>query len=99
MPFCSTFHSQICGRNLHILAQPSAIPFIYLFSCAFIVSVSYRKEKYIIGATYFGIVALTILTLVYVNKEQIFQNRLTHAFPFSPDNVIDLGDTWRWVFC
>ncbi len=35
--------------------------------------------------------ALTILTLVYVNKEHIFQNRLERAFPFSPDNVIDLG--------
>jgi O-antigen ligase len=31
------------------------------------------------------------LTLIYVNKDRMFQNRLSLAFPFSPDNVIDLG--------
>lgn len=65
--------------------------YLFIFICLYRQCELQDRKKYIIGAAYFGIVALTILTLIYVNKEHIFQNRLSRAFSFSPDNVIDLG--------
>lgn len=83
--------SNLWAESSHLSSAISHSFYLFIFLCLYRQCELQERKKYIIGATYFGIVALTILTLVYVNKEQIFQNRLTHAFPFSPDNVIDLG--------
>ncbi|MEG6355687.1 O-antigen ligase family protein [Enterobacter bugandensis] len=83
--------SNLWAESSHLSSAISHSFYLFIFLCLYRQCELQERKKYIIGAAYFGIVALTILTLVYVNKEQIFQNRLSHAFPFSPDNVIDLG--------
>ncbi|KNC95140.1 O-antigen ligase family protein [Trabulsiella odontotermitis] len=48
-------------------------------------------KKVVIAAAWLGTIALAILTLIYVDKTKIFTQRLSNAFPWAPDNVIDLG--------
>ncbi|HEY3590306.1 MAG TPA: O-antigen ligase family protein [Buttiauxella sp.] len=43
------------------------------------------------GATFIGMTLLSILTLIMVDKTNFATNRLENAFPWAPDNVIDLG--------
>lgn len=83
--------SNLWAESSHLSSAISHSFYLFIFLCLYRQCELQERKKYIIGAAYLGIVALTILTLVYVNKEQIFQNRLSRAFPFSPDNVIDLG--------
>lgn len=83
--------SNLWAESSHLSSAISHSFYLFIFLCLYRQCELQERKKYIIGAAYFGIVALTILTLVYVNKEHIFQNRLSRAFPFSPDNVIDLG--------
>lgn len=83
--------SNLWSESSHLSSAISHSFYLFIFLCLYRQCELQEKKKYIIGAAYFGIVALTILTLIYVNKEYIFQNRLARAFPFSPDNVIDLG--------
>lgn len=83
--------SNLWAESSHLSSAISHSFYLFIFLCLYRQCELQERKKYIIGAAYFGIVALTILTLVYVNKEKIFQNRLSNAFPFSPDNVIDLG--------
>ncbi|VAL63835.1 lipid A core:surface polymer ligase [Enterobacter kobei] len=83
--------SNLWSESSHLSSAISHSFYLFIFLCLYRQCELQERKKYIIGAAYFGIVALTILTLIYVNKEYIFQNRLARAFPFSPDNVIDLG--------
>ncbi|EMG9279582.1 TPA: O-antigen ligase family protein [Enterobacter cloacae] len=83
--------SNLWAESSHLSSAISHSFYLFIFLCLYRQCELQERKKYIIGAAYLGIVALTILTLVYVNKEHIFQNRLSRAFPFSPDNVIDLG--------
>ncbi|HBU7564402.1 TPA: O-antigen ligase family protein [Enterobacter cloacae] len=83
--------SNLWAESSHLSSAISHSFYLFVFLCLYRQCELQERKKYIIGAAYFGIVALTILTLIYVNKEHIFQNRLERAFPFSPDNVIDLG--------
>ncbi|MCU6300713.1 O-antigen ligase family protein [Enterobacter cloacae] len=83
--------SNLWAESSHLSSAISHSFYLFIFLCLYRQCELQERKKYIIGAAYLGIVALTILTLVYVNKEHIFQNRLERAFPFSPDNVIDLG--------
>ncbi|MCK7166645.1 O-antigen ligase family protein [Enterobacter cloacae] len=83
--------SNLWAESSHLSSAISHSFYLFVFLCLYRQCELQERKKYIIGAAYLGIVALTILTLIYVNKEHIFQNRLSHAFPFSPDNVIDLG--------
>ena len=83
--------SNLWAESSHLSSAISHSFYLFIFLCLYRQCELQERKKYIIGAAYFGIVALTILTLIYVNKEHIFQNRLERAFPFSPDNVIDLG--------
>lgn len=48
-------------------------------------------KKYVMGAVYIGMIVLSILTLIMVDKTTLAVNRLDIAFPWAPDNVIDLG--------
>ncbi|KZQ32957.1 polymer ligase [Enterobacter cloacae subsp. dissolvens] len=83
--------SNLWAESSHLSSAISHSFYLFIFLCLYRQCELQERKKYIIGAAYLGIVTLTILTLVYVNKEHIFQNRLSRAFPFSPDNVIDLG--------
>ncbi|HDC4442964.1 TPA: O-antigen ligase family protein [Enterobacter cloacae] len=83
--------SNLWAESSHLSSAISHSFYLFIFLCLYRQCELQERKKYIIGAAYLGIVALAILTLVYVNKEHIFQNRLERAFPFSPDNVIDLG--------
>lgn len=83
--------SNLWAESSHLSSAISHSFYLFIFLCLYRQCELQERKKYIIGAAYLGIVALTILTLIYVNKEHIFQNRLSRAFPFSPDNVIDLG--------
>lgn len=83
--------SNLWAESSHLSSAISHSFYLFIFLCLYRQCELQERKKYIIGAAYLGIVALTILTLVYVNKDHIFQNRLSRAFPFSPDNVIDLG--------
>ncbi|HBC0586341.1 TPA: O-antigen ligase family protein [Enterobacter cloacae] len=83
--------SNLWAESSHLSSAISHSFYLFIFLCLYRQCELQERKKYIIGAAYLGIVALTIFTLVYVNKEHIFQNRLSRAFPFSPDNVIDLG--------
>ena len=83
--------SNLWAESSHLSSAISHSFYLFIFLCLYRQCELQERKKYIIGAAYLGIVALTILTLIYVNKEHIFQNRLARAFPFSPDNVIDLG--------
>ncbi|WP_193144523.1 O-antigen ligase family protein [Enterobacter cloacae] len=83
--------SNLWAESSHLSSAISHSFYLFVFLCLYRQCELQERKKYIIGAAYLGIVALTILTLIYVNKEHIFQNRLARAFPFSPDNVIDLG--------
>jgi len=83
--------SNLWAESSHLSSAISHSFYLFIFLCLYRQCELQERKKYIIGAAYLGIVALTILTLVYVNKEHIFQNRLSRAFPSSPDNVIDLG--------
>jgi O-antigen ligase len=65
--------------------------YLFIFICLYRQSELQGKKKFVIGAAYAGIVTLAILTLIYVDKANIFLNRLSYAFPYAPDNVIDLG--------
>ena len=65
--------------------------YLFIFICLYRQCELQGKKKFVIGAAYAGIVALAILTLIYVDKANIFNNRLSNAFPYAPDNVIDLG--------
>ncbi|MBS7444393.1 O-antigen ligase family protein [Enterobacter sp. 120016] len=65
--------------------------YLFIFICLYRQCELQGKKKFVIGAAYAGIVALAILTLIYVDKANIFNNRLSSAFPYAPDNVIDLG--------
>jgi len=83
--------SNLWAESSHLSSSLSHAFYIFIFLCLYRQCELQDRKKYIIGAAYMGIVALTVLTLIYVNKERMFQNRLSLAFPFSPDNVIDLG--------
>jgi O-antigen ligase len=48
-------------------------------------------KKHVMGATFIGMTLLSILTLIMVDKTNFATNRLENAFPWAPDNVIDLG--------
>lgn len=48
-------------------------------------------KKYVITAAWLGTIILAVLTLALVDKSHIFHSRLRDGFPWSPDNVIDLG--------
>lgn len=48
-------------------------------------------KKYVMGAAFIGMTLLSILTLLMVDKSTLAVNRLDNAFPWAPDNVIDLG--------
>ncbi|WP_455426272.1 O-antigen ligase family protein [Dryocola sp. LX212] len=48
-------------------------------------------KKYVICAAFLGMTVLAILTLTMVDKTTLTTHRLEDAFPWAPDNVIDLG--------
>lgn len=83
--------STLWAESSHLSSALSHSFYVFIFLCLYRLCELQERKKYVIGAAYLGIVALTILTLIYVNKDKMFYNRLSLAFPFSPDNVIDLG--------
>lgn len=66
---------------------------IYLlgFLCLYRQAEKKGYKKYIIGAIFFGVVVLAILTLIFADKSKLSWSRLKDGFPWAPDNVIDLG--------
>ncbi|MCT4714163.1 O-antigen ligase family protein [Enterobacteriaceae bacterium H18W14] len=48
-------------------------------------------KKYVIGAVYFGMILLSILTFMNIDSNHLLTGRLKNGFPWAPDNVIDLG--------
>lgn len=83
--------SNLWNETSHLSSALSHSFYIFIFLCLYRQCEIENKKKYIIGAAYFGIVTLTILTLLYVDKSSMLWNRLGDAFPYAPDNVIDLG--------
>lgn len=83
--------SNLWSESSHLSSALTHSFYLFIFLCLYRQCELQERKKYVIGAAYLGIVALSILTLIYVNKDHMFQNRLSLAFPFSPDNVIDLG--------
>jgi O-antigen ligase len=83
--------SNLWNIDSHLSSALSHSFYLMIFLCLYRQCELENKKKYIIGAIYFGIVVLTILTLLYVDKSKMFVNRLMVAFPYAPDNVIDLG--------
>lgn len=83
--------SNLWNETSHLSSALSHSFYIFIFLCLYRQCELENKKKYIIGAAYFGIVTLTILTLLYVDKSRMLWNRLGDAFPYAPDNVIDLG--------
>lgn len=83
--------SNLWNETSHLSSALSHSFYICIFLCLYRQCELENKKKYIIGAAYFGIVTLTILTLLYVDKSRMVWNRLGDAFPYAPDNVIDLG--------
>lgn len=83
--------SNLWSESSHLETSLTHSFYIFIFFCLYRQSEIENKKKYVIGATYLGIVALAILTLIYVNKAHLLTGRLARGFPFAPDNVIDLG--------
>lgn len=83
--------SNLWNETSHLSSALTHSFYICIFLCLYRQCELENKKKYIIGAVYFGIITLTILTLLYVDKSRMLWNRLALAFPYAPDNVIDLG--------
>lgn len=48
-------------------------------------------KKHVMGAVYFGMIILSILTFINIDRDRLFTGRLQNGFSWAPDNVIDLG--------
>ncbi|WP_061706730.1 O-antigen ligase family protein [Pseudenterobacter timonensis] len=83
--------SNLWAETSHLSSALSHSFYIFIFFCLYRQCELENKKRYIIGAAYFGIIALTLLTLIYIDKTRLLFNRLNGAFPYAPDNVIDLG--------
>ena len=66
---------------------------IYLlgFLCIYRQAEKNGYKKYVVGAVFFGIIFLAILTIIFTDKSKLSWSRLKDGFPWAPDNVIDLG--------
>ncbi|MGB3252629.1 O-antigen ligase family protein [Buttiauxella gaviniae] len=65
--------------------------YLLAFICVYRQVEKLGYKKYVMGAVYIGMIVLSILTLIMVDKTTLEVNRLDTAFPWAPDNVIDLG--------
>jgi len=74
--------------------------YLVVFMCIYRQANKFGYKKHIMGAVFFGMSALSILTLIMVDKTYILSSRLGNGFPWAPDNVIDLaGYMAIGVFC
>lgn len=83
--------SNLWAESSHLRSALSHSFYILIFFCLYRHCEMENKKKYIIGAVYLGIIVLTVLTFFYVNQKYLLVGRLARAFPYAPDNVIDLG--------
>ncbi|MCE0847484.1 O-antigen ligase family protein [Buttiauxella sp. A2-C1_F] len=74
--------------------------YLLTFICLYRQMEKLGYKKYVMGAVYIGMTLLSIFTLVMVDKTTLAVNRLDIAFPWAPDNVIDLGGYMAiGIFC
>lgn len=74
--------------------------YLLAFICIYRQVEKFGYKKHVMGAVFFGMSILSILTLIMVDKTSILLYRLGHGFPWAPDNVIDLGGYMAiGVFC
>ncbi|MBX9046062.1 O-antigen ligase family protein [Enterobacter ludwigii] len=83
--------SNLWAETSHLSSALTHSFYILIFFCLYRQCELENKKTYLVGATYFGIIVLTLMTFIYVNKPHLFVGRLMNAFPYAPDNVIDLG--------
>ena len=65
--------------------------YLLTFICLYRQLDKFGYKKYVMGAVFIGMTFLSILTLIMVDKTHLTTNRLGAAFPWAPDNVIDLA--------
>ncbi|MEW7312997.1 O-antigen ligase family protein [Buttiauxella gaviniae] len=65
--------------------------YLLAFICLYRQLEIFGYKKYVMGAVFIGMTFLSVLTLIMVDKSTLAVNRLDNAFPWAPDNVIDLG--------
>lgn len=74
--------------------------YLITFICLYRQAEKLGYKKYVMGAAFIGMTLLSIITLIMVDKTNLITNRLNNAFPWAPDNVIDLGGYMAiGIFC
>lgn len=74
--------------------------YIIFFILIFIIMNLHDKKNMMLAAIFASTVVLCLLTLIYVNKQNILHNRLNHGFSLAPENVIDMAGYFGiGIFC